>query len=363
MWLYIKKAASIVLMSNLFINTQSIFPKSKNEIKSDSLNSEKTAIYKKASYVGEFAGNLSGGKRKGTAYLGMANLKIGFETDNVGLWRNGEFFIKGVSTHGAVPSEKLFGEFQVASNIEAGNNIYIQELWYKHNFGTSELTVGLQDLNAEFITCCFSENFINSSFGIPSLIAENIPAPIFPLTALGITGKINLSEKVVLKSALFDGLPEEFENNKYNLNWQLSSRNGILLFTELQLSTNLNELPGSIKAGTYYHTHLSVTVEPNGSTITAFDKNYGFYLIADQTLLQKSDNNKIGFFAQLALSPRNINMHNYYIGGGISCTGILGNECDNSIGLGIAHAGLNSSALKSETVIEVFYKSTLQGNF
>lgn len=362
MRLYINKAVKMALFFSSITFGQSAFSQTNIGIKSDSLNYGEIKITKEASYIGDFVANISGGNRKGTAYLGVANLRIGFETANIGLWKNGEFFINGAGTHGATPSENLFGDFQVASNIEAGNHIYIQELWYKHHLGKTELTIGLQDLNAEFVTSDYSGNFINSSFGIPSLIAENVPVPIFPLTALGISGKVSLSDNFVLKTALFDGLPDGFEENQYNINWVLNSRNGIQLFSEIQFNTSINNLKGSYKAGTYYHTHLSQNNETTGIPETVFDKNYGFYLIADQTLWEKSDNSFIGFFAQIAVSPGNINLHNYYVGGGISCEGLFGNNCDNSIGLAFAHAGLNSSSLKDETVIEVFYRTTVMDN-
>lgn len=361
MWLYIK-GALVFIVFNLELFAQSAFPKSSSGIGSDSLYSNGAKLTKEASYIGDFVGNLSGGNKQGTAYLGMANLKLGFETKNIGLWENGEFLINGASTHGATPSENLFGDFQVASNIEAGNHIYIHELWYRHNFGSTQLTLGLQDLCAEFVTSDFAGNFINSSFGIPSLIAENVPVPIFPLTALGITGKFKISNELEFKTALFDGLPEGFEDNQYNLNWQLNSRNGVLIFSELQLTTDFTNLPGIIKAGGYYHSHLREVNEETGLPETVFKNNYGFYIIADQTFWQKSDNTKLGFFAQVAVSPGSINLHNYYIGGGISCSGISGQQCENSIGLAFAHAGLSDTRLKSETVIELFYRTTVTEN-
>lgn len=315
-----------------------------------------------ASYVGDFAGNFIGGKKRGTAYLGMANIKIGLETKIIGLWAGGQFLINGASTHGRTPSGELFGDFQVASNIEAGNRTYLHELWYKHSMDNAEFTIGLQDLNAEFVRSEYASSFINSSFGVPSLISDNIPVPIFPLTALGITGKFQLNETLIFQAALFDGLPEDFESNQYNLNWELSSRNGFLMFSEFQLSTQINNLPGTIKAGGYFHSHLTETQEEAGHAEAAFNENYGFYLIADQTVWQKNDNTKLGFFTQLAVSPGNINRHNYYIGGGFSYSGIFNKSGNDLLGLAFAHAGLNNSNANHETTIELFYKAIITEN-
>lgn len=355
---------ALLLSLQVVVNGQQSTPFINNTTPTDtsSLLNKVNLFTTEASYIGDFVGNFIGGKKRGTTYLGMGNIKIGFETKNIGLWDGGQFLINGASTHGRTPSGELFGDFQTASNIEAGNHTYLHEFWYKHSFDNAEFTIGLQDLNVEFVKNEYAASFINSSFGIPSLISNNIPVPIFPLTALGITGKFQLNETLIFQAALFDGLPEDFESNQYNLNWELSSRNGFLMFTEFQLSTQINNLPGTIKAGGYFHSHLTETQEETDHAEAAFNENYGFYLIADQTVWQKSDNTKLGFFTQLAVSPGNINRHNYYIGGGFIYSGIFSQSGNDVLGLAFAHAGLNNSYVNNETTIELFYKAVITEN-
>jgi porin len=313
------------------------------------------------SYIGDFAGNFAGGNKTGTAYLGMANIKIGLDPKKIGLWNGGQFLINGSCTHGNMLSADYIGDFQVASNIEAGNHIYIHELWYRHSLDVAEITVGLQDLNSEFVTSEFAGLFINSSFGIPSLIADNIPAPIFPLTGLGIATKFFLSEKLSLQAALFDGLPKDFSKNEYNLNWDLTDNDGVLAILELQISILPNNMPGMLKFGSYYHSRLKQKNEETGLIETIFNENYGFYFIADQKIVNINENNGLGLFAQLAFSPGNINFHNYYIGGGIKYNGLF-DECGHdNFGLAFAHAGFNNS--EDETTIELFYRAPISGIF
>lgn len=315
-----------------------------------------------ATYTGEFAGNLKGGKKTGGVYLGMANIRIGFETNNLGLWEGGEFFLNGASTHGGTPSEKLIGDFQVASNIEAGNRTYLHELWYKHTYKNFQAIIGLQDLNAEFVTSEYAGNFINSSFGIPSLIADNIPVPIFPLTALGIAARYEVSESIAILGAVFDGLPEDPESNQYNLNWDLKSSDGVLVFSELQFSIEINNMPGTIKTGYYYHSHLKETCQETKLVETVFEKNYGFYAIADQTIIKSGEYDKVGIFAQFAISPTNINAHNYYLGGGINYKIGYDNSNNDLLGIAIAHAGFSHKDSRNETTIEMFYKTSITDN-
>lgn len=132
-----------------------------------------------ASYTGDIVSNTMGGIETGTVYLGMVNAGLGFDTEKANLWKGGEFFITVANTHGAEPTSELIGDFQSVSNIEAGSLTYFHELWYKQAFGKVSFVVGIQDLNTEFVTSEYGANLINSSFGIPSLFADNISSPIF----------------------------------------------------------------------------------------------------------------------------------------------------------------------------------------
>jgi porin len=334
--------------------------------KSDQISSQKPqkAFSTEASYTVDICTNRFGGIATGTKFLGMANLKVGFDTQNAKLWKSGQFFINGAITHGQSPSEFLVGDFQTASNIDAGDHIYIHELWYKQQFKRFEITFGLQDLNVEFAGSDNGSMFINSSFGIPSLISDNIPAPIFPLTALGITSKIQISDQVSLSAAIYDGCPTAFEHNVYNINWHLCQDDGTLILSELAWANELFQLPGTYKAGYYYHTGLYEKDAETGETTEVFDNNYGFYFIADQTVWKKSDSDRsAGVFVQLALSPADINNHHYYFGGGINYFGISKRQPEDALGMAFACAGFNKNYKKNETTIEAYYKKQIGENF
>ena len=70
-----------------------------------------------ASYIGDVVNNLSGGIKTGTRYLGMANIRAGFDTEKAGLWKGTFVYVNAANTHGAMPSAELLGDMQVASNI------------------------------------------------------------------------------------------------------------------------------------------------------------------------------------------------------------------------------------------------------
>ncbi len=319
------------------------------------------ALTFEASYLGDLCSNAKGGIKTGVGYLGMANLRVGFSTESAKLWKGGNFFINGAATHGDTPSSKYIGDFQVASNIEAGNHIYLHEFWYKQSFSRFEFTLGLQDMNVDYIA---SENgglFLNSSFGIPALVSDNIPVPIFPLTNLGISARVNISDAFAFQTALFDGCPTDFTKNTYNTNWNLDSRDGAFMISELQFTSSIKKMVGTFKAGYYYHTGHVQQLE-DGSEEEVFKHNYGFYAIADQQIWQSSGSGRtMSIFSQFAISPKAINNLHYYMGGGLSFSGLL-KRFENTLGLAFAHSKFHAAALGSETAIELFYKMQITKN-
>lgn len=314
------------------------------------------AITLDASYIGDYVYNMHGGLQQGATFLGMASLGMLLETKKLGLWKNGLLYIHGKSLHGNSPSEQLVGDFQVISNIDGGEHTYLHEFWYSQSLGILDITIGLQDANAELVASEIGSHFINSSFGIPSLIADNVPTALFPLTNIGVTVKADLHEKFRIIAAVYDGKPTHFDINKYNTDWKLQKEDGVLRFVELKyLASETN----TYKVGYYNHSGLQEFNDSLQSYDAVFSRNYGVYGIVDQLLWSNEERGKsIGLFMQAATSPKSINYHNTYVGGGAVYNGAGG--ANNALGLAIAHARFKNS--KTETAIELSYKAQLFEN-
>jgi porin len=311
-------------------------------------------FYIEGSYIGNLVSNLSGGIKKGTTYLGLANLKAGVNTQAAGWWKGGEFRINAANTHGGTPSESFVGDFQGVSNIEAGNLTFMYELWYKQTIRNLSLTIGLQDLNSNFAITDNGALFTNSSFGIHPSIADNIPSPIFPLTALGAMLQYNYKDKLIWQAAIFDGTPDDFENNPYNTNWKLSDNDGYLTVTEIQVLQSL--IPGktgSYKLGAYYHQHCDST--------SLEQKTHGFYFVADQ-MIYKTTSGEWSLFSQIGLSPKHENKNNYYLSLGANIKGISQKRSRDEAGIAIAYAGFGHGSRRNETAIELTYLFSVNEN-
>ncbi len=218
------------------------------------------------SYIGDTYYNAVGGLKTGGGFMGMGNIAVGFDTGKARWWRGGSFFINGESIHGKSLTENYLGDLQVASNIDAGEHTCLHELWFRQEFSFRRedsglsFTIGLQDLNAEFMVSEGGGEFVNSSFGTPSVIALGVPVPIFPLTGLGVTVRWDITSRWAVQGALFDGVQTDFEDNPYNLHWRFGRDDGVLAMGEVHFD-------GRYKLGAYYHSK---------------ENNYGFHASVDQ---------------------------------------------------------------------------------
>ncbi len=296
-----------------------------------------------AGYTGDMFANFSGGIKTGTTYLGMATINAAFDTEKAAWWKGGEAFVKLANTHGGEPSANLVGDFQGVSNIEAGNLTWLYELWLKQSIGSFTLIAGLQDLNVNFAASENGAVFTNSSFGVHSSIADNVTSPIFPLTALGLNLQWQINNDMMWQVAVFDGTPDDFENNPYNLNWKLNETDGYLAVSEFQIAKSLlKSKTGTYKLGLYYHKHLDEGI---------VDRNYGIYFVGDQQLT-----NKLSVFSQIGLSPQTINLHHHYYSLGLNMQKPFKNRENDVYGLAVAYAGIDGNGLGGETAIEMTYK-------
>jgi porin len=293
-----------------------------------------------ATYTGDFLGNTLGGIKKGFRYLGFATLGVGLDTEKANWWKGGYFYINGGNTHGGTPTEELIGDFQTASNIEAGNHTFLRELWFRQQVWNLTFTVGLQDLNSNYAVCDYAGNYINSSFGIHSVISSNICAPIFPITGLGLNIRWDMNDQVAWQVAVYDGEPIDFEKNPYNIRWQLNAEKGYLAITEFHYTPTVGEdLAGAYKIGTYYHTG---------------EHTYGIFGTLEQTFWKKEERT-LEAFVQAAFTPKKVHENYLHIGAGINLNGLFSKERPDMIGIGVASAFLNNNHT-NETTIELTYK-------
>ena len=235
---------------------------------------------------------------------------------------------------------------------------YFHELWYKQTIEDISLTIGVQDLNTDFISSENAGLFTNGTFGTHSTISDNVPAPVFPLTAFGANFQYKISDNITGKVIAYDGFPDDFENNPNNLKWKFSRKDGVLTISEFTYSDTFNNnLSGTYKIGGYSHNHFSK--EQDSLEIS---NNYGFYFVADQTIYKNSTGRQLSLFAQASISPKQINENCHYLGFGFNYYGLFAKRTADIFGIAVAYAGFAQKNPNNETILELTYKLQIDEN-
>jgi porin len=288
-------------------------------------------------------------------------------------WKGATVFLYGLYNNGNSLTDDLVGDFQVASNIDAGvRAARLYEAWVEQRFAgdRASLKAGLYDLNSEFDTNDSAALFINSSHGIGpdfSQSGQNGPS-IFPVTSLAVRGDYRIADNWLVRAAVLDGVPGD-PNRPRRTAIKLGNGDGALLVSELEYSDAVTKAA----AGTWRYTAkfddlLATAV--SGESVSR-SGNGGFYVFAERRLSSGTrEEPGLAAWARLGLADENFNPIERYVGGGLVYTGPVPGRAEDQLGLAIAKiklgtpyrralalAGVESDA--SETKIELTYRAGL----
>jgi porin len=335
------------------------------------------------SYVGEALGNVAGGFRRGAIYEGRLNAAIDLDLQKLAQLSGLSFHANVFQEHGPGLSRNYVGNLLTLSSLEALATTRLYEAWVEQKFFRDKWSIRAGQLAAdtEFITTRFSDVFINSTFGWPGINALDLPSggPSPPLAAVGARLKAELSDKVTVLAAVFDGDPagpgpdDPQSRNRYGVNFRVNDPPfGI---AELQYAYNLEKnapgLPGTVKLGGWYHAGLFndqrvsanglSLADPNAAPVPAqLRGDHGLYAVFEQQIAQFSkedDARGIGLFVRVAQAPSDRNLVDFYADGGISVIGLWPERPHDKIGLGFAYARISDSARALDRDFQVLAQS------
>jgi carbohydrate-selective porin OprB len=137
-----------------------------------------------ATYVTDVLTVVDGGERRGTAWLGRADVTASIDRP-FGI-DGAELFVDVMRVNGPDFSGRYVGDAQTVSNVQADSALRPYEAWIAFPVATGlTAKAGLIDLNTEFDVQEIGRLFLNSSFGIGpdfSQSGQNGPS-IFPAPA------------------------------------------------------------------------------------------------------------------------------------------------------------------------------------
>lgn len=330
-------------------------------------------------YIGEVAGNVSGGVRRGTVYNGLVNLAGDVDFDKLAGWRGGAFHAAMLYPHGRSLTDKYVHDLFTLSNLDASDDVHLFELWLEQKFLGEQLSlrVGQMAVDQEFAFTEQGALFANAAFGWFPIAGNNVVAPVYPQGAPGVRLRWQASESAYLQFAATDGdiNPVDAAGNETNPHGvKVRFDEGAFLIGEAGYNWHLAEIkPGVIKLGGWYHTARTAQMRRDDTGLSLADPlssgnpamrgcNWGLYIAAEQVLWKENPDDKesqqgLGVFGRAGYAPSDRNTLGYYVEGGVTRTGLLPGRDADVCGLGVAY-GYLSHALRDLGADANFFNAT-----
>jgi len=343
-------------------------------------------------YVGEvfgISGGLYGGERPGrgpfATYEGIFGGTLDVDLEKFMGWTGGKFSVRGLQINNAENKNAAdyVGSLADPSNIDAYATTRLFTLWFEQNFGTlGSIKVGQIAIDEELLT---NRGLINGTFGWATVLSSNLPSggPAYPLGTPGVRLKINATENIVLRGAVFSGDPAGRDCYTYNpdANPQICNRYGITFsfsggafwMGAAEYKFNQEEgspgLAGSYRLGGWYHNanfaDQRFGVDASGMVVPlALDPtlplyhrdNWGLYGVIKQQVW-RSAASSARVFLRSAWTPSDRNLVSWYIDGGIELKGLLPGRADDALTVGVAYSKISPDAVAADQDRALFVDS------
>jgi porin len=324
-------------------------------------------------YTGDVWANTTGGLRRDEQYLDNLDITAAIDAEKAFNIPGGSFFFYGLYNNNNELSGPIVGDLQTVSNIDTTTAFRLYEAWYEQQFGggAGSLKVGLYDLNSEFDAIDTAGLFINSSHGIGADFAQtglNGPS-IFPVTSLAARLQFQVTEDVLVRAAVLDGVPGSLTHPRRTA-VKLGNGDGALLVGEVEF-----DLDGTTTdIGLWHYTSKFddlEAVDPRTRLPIQRGGNTGAYLSAERQMTSPyNDERGLALFTRIGFAKSSINQFSSYLGAGGSYTGILDSRPDDQLGLALARVTNGSTFRRAsaaggtpvgrtETNLELTYRAQL----
>ena len=308
------------------------------------------------SYTGDTFQNVSGGVRRGNEYLDLLDITLNTDVELSKTWTL-TAAVQGLYSNGNSISEELAGDIHILSNLDGGG------AFTKLGQATVQLTstagsvlVGLYDINAEFDVLESANLFINSAHGIGNDIAltgENGPS-IYPFYSFGVRAKFNIHNNQSIKVAILDAAPGS-ETSLNTPQPEFNSDEGFFTIAEYAYELQRSKL----LLGVWQY---SKDVETNNRQI----KNMGAYARFEHQF----NDQRTQAFVRIGYANEKANLHDWFIGTGISYTDPFNINENDIAGFAIAYVqrGERDDAERAltqphETSFELTYLKNINEHF
>jgi porin len=339
------------------------------------------------SETSEVLGNVTGGVHRGADYDGLTTLSVGLDAGKALGWSGATFNVSALEIHGRNLSADNLYTIQTASGIEANRTFRLWELWFDQatRDGKTDIKIGQQSVDQEFLTSTYTTLFINTVMGWPGVPSYDLYAsgPAYPLSSLGVRLRAVRGPFTGLLGVFDDNPPggpvnddsqtrgAERTGTAFNLN------TGALVIGEVQYAVGAagngvggkaGPLPGTYRVGGWFDSGQfpdqrfdaqgdgldDSLANPNAGPPKLRRDNFAAYFSGDQQVwIDHAGIRSVGVFTRLIGAPDDRNFLSLSANGGVILKApLLARPNDTvGVGLGVAKISGRASALNQDVRI------------
>lgn len=308
-------------------------------------------------YKTDLLRNLRGGIEKGGRPMSHVDVKLGADFEKLANWRGGTGYLNFIQDYGGKINARQVGSLTGVSNIEVASNTHrLFHAWLQQEFadGRGALLIGLYPIDSEFQILDAASVFVQPPYGASADISLTRGPSIFNASSFGFRGKwTSIDRSAYVQAAVLDGIPGDPDQPR-GTHIQFNKGDGAMSIVEIGVKPVAADVPQpqageeapqrieKYAAGLWgYSARVAdqLDTRPDGSVI--WRRSWGWYALAERTLLQRGGDSDLAGFARLGGSDGNSTPIKRTVNIGVRLTAPLAGRGDDVFGLAYTRAALS----------------------
>ena len=293
-------------------------------------------------------------------FTGHLDVAVTIETEDLGLWPGGKFYVVGQTNHGQGINE-LVGSTSEISNIEAQPYVQLGEFFFEQSLFKELITVrlGKQDANREFGTPRFGGNFINNNFGM----LPSTPFPSYPTNGLGAALIVKPIEWLAFRAMLIEGKPA-VGSFGFDTAFQPNAGHFFIASAAATHVLGASKRNGGTTSVGFFRQQGQLPELADVPEPRVFDHGIGFFFQNDERIYlhpeDKDDVRGLTVISRVGWSQPDRTLMSFFVGTSVAWHG-LGIRQDDTVGIGFGYFTVQQQrngtpGPGSEFYVEAFYK-------
>ncbi len=203
----------------------------------------------------ELWGNPYGGQRQEFVVTGLLTFGVEVDLQRSGFSRGTSFGAVGLWIQGDNLSTFALKDAGIVSNIAGEPTVRLFKWWLQQRWldGRLDLKLGQLPLDDDFLYLESAQLFINSGFGTAQTLALNVPAPIYPLGALGARLAIVPTEQLEFLFGVYDADAGSSRRHPYFSDLNLRLDQGAMQLLEISFLPDIGGRATRLTLGGFHH--------------------------------------------------------------------------------------------------------------